>query len=320
MVIHQKLPEIRGDVIKKAREAKGISIHQISKELCFSVKQIEQIEAGERSHFYSLAIKVAAAKKVADYLGVDYQEVFDFGPDLVQQIEETRSSEQLIEQNSKVTEIASPIEKTEPIPTIVSEPEKIPDSLERFEEINEDLRPKKSKTKYIFLAFAAIVGTLIFSVDFPVREKVIEPPLSKLPTETIGNNSSNSEKKDDLPSAVPPSVTPAIAINTSQNVIAETCPPLDANQTTYRSPSPSKAGNMVYISSKIRQVVCVRDTSGKLEKKLLEVNGSHSFYGKAPFVLMTSGLAQADIFFQGYRVRLEDQNANSVVLEEVPFN
>ena len=85
MVIHQKLPEIRGDVIKKAREAKGISIHQISKELCFSVKQIEQIEAGERSHFYSLAIKVAAAKKVADYLGVDYQEVFDFGPDLVQQ-------------------------------------------------------------------------------------------------------------------------------------------------------------------------------------------------------------------------------------------
>ena len=66
-------------------------------------------------------------------------------------------------------------------------------------------------------------------------------------------------------------------------------------------------------------MVCVRDASGKLEKKLLEVNGSHSFYGKAPFVLMTSGLAQADIFFQGYRVRLEDQNANSVVLEEVPF-
>jgi transcriptional regulator with XRE-family HTH domain len=319
MVIHQKLPEIRGDVIKKAREAKGISIHQISKELCFSVKQIEQIEAGERSHFYSLAIKVAAAKKVADYLGVDYQEVFDFGPDLVQQIEEAKLSEQSTDQNSKVTETVSPIEKTEPIPTIVSEPEKSPESLERFEEINENSRPKKSKTKYVFLVFAVIVGAIVFSIDFPVREKVIEPPLAKLPTETIGNNSSNSEKKEDLPSTVPPSVTPAIVSNPSPNVNAETCPPLDANQTTYRSPSPSKAGNMIYISSKIKQVVCVRDASGKLEKKLLEVNGSHSFYGKAPFVLMTSGLAQADIFFQGYRVRLEDQNANSVVLEEVPF-
>ncbi|MEN9821166.1 MAG: hypothetical protein RL176_1069, partial [Pseudomonadota bacterium] len=48
-------------------------------------------------------------------------------------------------------------------------------------------------------------------------------------------------------------------------------------------------------------------------------NGSHSFFGKAPFVLMTSGLAQADIFFQGYKVRVEDQNAKSITLEEVPF-
>ena len=82
---HNPLPEIRGEVIKKTRESKGISIHEISKDLCFSVKQIEQIESGERSHFYSLAIKVAAAKKVADYLDLSYDDVFDFGPDLVQE-------------------------------------------------------------------------------------------------------------------------------------------------------------------------------------------------------------------------------------------
>ena len=44
MANDQKLPDIRADVIKKAREAKGISIPQMSKDLCFSVKQIEQIE------------------------------------------------------------------------------------------------------------------------------------------------------------------------------------------------------------------------------------------------------------------------------------
>ncbi|NDC21179.1 MAG: helix-turn-helix domain-containing protein [Burkholderiaceae bacterium] len=52
---HNPLPEIRGEVIKKTRESKGISIHEISKDLCFSVKQIEQIESGERSHFLFLS-------------------------------------------------------------------------------------------------------------------------------------------------------------------------------------------------------------------------------------------------------------------------
>jgi hypothetical protein len=100
---------------------------------------------------------------------------------------------------------------------------------------------------------------------------------------------------------------------------AENCPPPDANQLTYRSPSPSKAGNMVYISTRIKQVVCVKDATGKLEKRALDVNGSHSFFGKAPFVLMTSGISQADIFFQGYKVRIDDQNANSIMLEEVSY-
>ncbi|NBO87783.1 MAG: hypothetical protein EBV00_06575, partial [Burkholderiaceae bacterium] len=99
----------------------------------------------------------------------------------------------------------------------------------------------------------------------------------------------------------------------------ENCPAPDANQTTYRSPSPTKAGNMVYISSRIKQVVCVKDGTGKLEKRALDVNGSHSFFGKAPFVLMTTNLSQADIFFQGYRVRIDDPNASSVILEEVPY-
>ena len=102
MANDHKLPDIRADVIKKAREAKGISIPKMSKDLCFSVKQIEQIECGERSHFYSLAIKVSATKRVAEYLGLPFEEVFDFGPDLVQDIQ---SSEEPIQ--SEQTDLQS---------------------------------------------------------------------------------------------------------------------------------------------------------------------------------------------------------------------
>ena len=315
MANDQKLPDIRADVIKKAREAKGISIPQMSKDLCFSVKQIEQIESGERSHFYSLAIKVSATKRVAEYLGLPFEEVFDFGPDLLEAIQspdEQIGSEKNILPESKSTPVITP---ATPKPAVV---EKTPERLERFDPPSEEKPAKPAKTKYVFFAFAAVIVAVIMNIELPAKDKSTEPIVAKLPTESIENNA----KKEDTPispiSVSPPS-SPAVVPVVTAGVGAENCPPPDANQLTYRSPSPSKAGNMVYISTRIKQVVCVKDATGKLEKRALDVNGSHSFFGKAPFVLMTSGISQADIFFQGFKVRINDQNANSIVLEEVSY-
>jgi cytoskeleton protein RodZ len=309
MANRNSLPEIRGEVIKKTRESKGISIHQISKELCFSVKQIEQIESGERSHFYSLAIKVAATKKVADYLSLGYDDVFDFGPDLVQE-------SQLAEKNAGVVKGELSEEKPKELPIVTPIVEKIPESIERFDLSNDEPKPKPSNTKYAFFALFAVVAAVILTIDFPSKEKVIEPPLAKMPTESL-----DSAPKKEEPTPVAANNAAPVSASTPSVLTAanENCPTPDVNQITYRSPSPTKAGNMVYISSRIKQVVCVKDGTGKLEKRALDVNGSHSFFGKAPFTLMTTNLAQADIFFQGYRVRIDDPNLTTVVLEEVPY-
>lgn len=315
MANDQKLPDIRADVIKKAREAKGISIPQMSKDLCFSVKQIEQIESGERSHFYSLAIKVSATKRVAEYLGLPFEEVFDFGPDLLEAIQ--APDEQTVSEKNTVLapKPAAVITPATREPAVV---EKTPERLERFDPPSEEKPAKPAKTKYVFFAFAVIIVAVIMNIELPAKDKSTEPIVAKLPTESIENNA----KKEDAPispiSVSPPS-SPAVVPVVTAGVGAENCPPPDANQLTYRSPSPSKAGNMVYISTRIKQVVCVKDATGKLEKRALDVNGSHSFFGKAPFVLMTSGISQADIFFQGYKVRIDDQNANSIMLEEVSY-
>jgi cytoskeleton protein RodZ len=311
----QKLPEIRADVIKRAREAKGISIPQISKDLCFSVKQIEQIESGERSHFYSLAIKVSATKRVAEYLGLPFEEVFDFGPDLFEAIQSP--DEQIVPEKTTLPESKSTpvITPATPKPAVV---EKMPERLERFYPPAEEKEVKRSKTKYIFFALAAMIAAIVLNIDLPAKDKSTEPIVAKLPTESIESNA----KKEDAPispGSVSPPSSPAVVPVVTAGVGTENCPPPDAKQVTYRSPSPSKAGNMVYISTRIKQVVCVKDATGKLEKRALDVNGSHSFFGKAPFVLMTSGISQADIFFQGYKVRIDDQNANSIMLEEVSY-
>jgi hypothetical protein len=40
-----------------------------------------------------------------------------------------------------------------------------------------------------------------------------------------------------------------------------------------------------------------------------------SFYGKPPFKVMTGSLSQADVFFQGAKVRLTNPNYKTIVLE-----
>jgi CRISPR/Cas system CMR-associated protein Cmr5 small subunit len=73
------------------------------------------------------------------------------------------------------------------------------------------------------------------------------------------------------------------------------------------------------VQSRSAQTICIKDASGKLEKKSLEAGGSYSFYGKAPFVVMTSSLGQTDLFFQGYKVKIDNPNSKSIILEEVAF-
>jgi hypothetical protein len=92
------------------------------------------------------------------------------------------------------------------------------------------------------------------------------------------------------------------------------CPPSDASIENYRSPAASKPGNMVYVKMPTAQVICVEDGDGKVQSKAMEPSLGHSFYGKPPFKLLTSGLSSAEIFFQGYRVRPSNADSKSILL------
>ena len=312
-MVNQRIPDVRGDVLKKAREAKGISVSELATKVCFSIKQIEQLENGEKSHFYSLAIKANAAKRVADELGLAHEEVFDFGPDLVQ---DTKVSESRPIENTSDGEIKNSAQ--EPSIDLKSQPQ--PEQLERFHDTSKPI-VKKNSSFYIFggAAVVAAIGIVIFNVN---QSQPIKPAeLARLPSESIGNT--GDLKKEELPpvnQSTPTAAAPttsAMAGVPSQTV--DGCPAEEANSLSYRSPVATKAGNMVFVQSRSAQTVCVKDASGKLEKKSLEAGGSYSFYGKAPFVVMTSGLGQTDLFFQGYKVKIDNPNSKTIILEEVAF-
>ena len=74
----KKIPTIRSLAFIEARERLGLSTEVLALSACLSKKQIEQIENGEQSAFYSAALKLRSAQKVATILGLeeaDYLEV-----------------------------------------------------------------------------------------------------------------------------------------------------------------------------------------------------------------------------------------------------
>jgi hypothetical protein len=114
---------------------------------------------------------------------------------------------------------------------------------------------------------------------------------------------------------VTPQVTPAITPSPVLAVAANpACPLADASIENYKSPSANKPGNMVYIKVSTAQIVCMEDGDGKVQSKMIEAGLGHSFYGKAPLKLMTSGLSSAEVFFQGLRVRPSNADSKSILL------
>jgi len=80
MAVSQSFPIILGEKIKHARENLGLSIDDLATQVTLSKKQLEQIENGGEESFYSAAIKLIAARKVARILDLaedEYLEKFE---------------------------------------------------------------------------------------------------------------------------------------------------------------------------------------------------------------------------------------------------
>ena len=71
------IPNILSENFKKAREEQGLSIVELAGMATLSTNQIEQIENGGNKSFYTAAIKVQSAKKVAKLLGLTDEEAFE---------------------------------------------------------------------------------------------------------------------------------------------------------------------------------------------------------------------------------------------------
>ena len=329
-----KLPEIRKEAFKKARESAGLSTQDLALKACLSNRQIEQLESGEMSSFYGAQIKYTAAKKVATLLSLSEKDAFDFGsqPTAIEKavlVEETppvetkkiktnTAEENKTEVNkseankAETTKVEQPVSKS---PAIQAKPDV---ALELQDVVVEKSVAKQganlnSQRKWLLIlsAIAAVIFSVInlrplFFPEAP-KEAVAEVPV--VPVDPAPPNPAP------VPEEKASTALPATPLVASAAVSSTECPAMDSAPTTYRPDAPKKAADMVYMQSKSSQMVCVIDSLGKVQNKQLEPGVGVSVYGKAPLKVLTSGLDQVDLYFQGARVRPASLAGKTIILE-----
>jgi len=305
-----KQPEIRNGAFLKAREKLGLSVHDLAGQACLSARQIEQIENGEMSSFYGAQIKVTAARKVAKLLGLSEQDAFNLGDVVIDPKNEIapipEESNQLVAAEAKQSQdLAS--EKTQNIKVARINPAFAFSTAKG----SGSQQPGKQRVFIWLSLIAAAVFSVInlrplFFADKPeeivVKEEVIEQPIAEL-------------KAPEVAPASPIAAAPMPIQAASDVAVAEVCPTADAVVSSYKPAFPKKSADLDYEQAKTKQVVCVVDASGKTQQKSIDPNAGASFYGAPPFKILSAGLAQVDVYFQGAKVRPANLDGKTILLE-----
>lgn len=329
----EKLPEIRKEAFTKARESLGLSTKDLSGMACLSVRQIEQIENGESSSFYGAQVKFTAAKKVAGLLKLTPEDAFDFSgvaqpvkPAEVEEKlqEETKASAAEKKAKPEQTKEKNQAKETEQTKELVSQAPAAEPKAEKpiARKVTESVLDYSVKSKASvdpkkkIILLLAIAAAVIFSVvnlrplffPEPVKEEVV------IIQEVVPETPPASAPAEPAPAAQPATSVPVPATQPVAAASVE-CPPADASALNYKPDAPKKAGDMVYLQSKTAQTVCVVDATGKTQNKMLEPGVGASVYGKPPFKVLTGGLNQVDLYYQGAKVRTGNTSSKTIILE-----
>ena len=295
------MPKILGERFKQARKNLDLSVEDLVKKTTFSKQQIQQIEDGGYSAFYSLAIKFQSAKKVADILGLSHEEAFEM-PKIESEIDPEPEVLMAPQTPALVVNIVESKKKM---------PSQVPTPL---------LKASKARA----WAFWGVSAALLVGVGWVVFAPMLEadPALT-----VVQVPKSTSATKEEVKAE---SVVEQVQQSNSEQVQTSSATPLkNSNPSScslfgssaspilkYTPPKASKAGNQVYVLNKGEaQAICFEDVAGSIQQMTVLPNEGFNFSGKPPFKIISKSLNQFDVYYQGYRVK-PDVLGQAIILQE----
>jgi cytoskeleton protein RodZ len=349
------LPEIQGKVFKAAREKLRLEVQDLATKACLSKKHITELEQGGISSFYSESHKITVAKKVAKILQLDESLVlvhpdgdiaqqeslpFDAAVEDIPQPAKTPEIKAAKEEKVSVPEAKSVIEESiqqtsKPAAPAASKPLKV--SLENLQSGGQmdTSRPttKRSRSGFISILLLILVAGGLYSSKNEIIALFNPPAVEPQPVVVDGAAPQDSKEESANPAnpanpaapaspSAPSSAAPAAASVAAVAPLPSdvSCPKPDSGVTEQSVTEPNKPGNFVHVIVKSRQIVCVVDATGKSMMQSIEAGAGHTFGGKAPFTILTNGLAQTSVFFQGKIVRPINEQARTMRVKEASTN
>lgn len=302
----ESIPSINGDALKVRREKMGYKPEELAQKACLSKKHITELEQGGVTSFYSEAHKVTVAKKVAKLLELDELDVLVHPDgDAIRQkkLVFDASTQEPKNQRQELPDDVPP----DPVHISMPVQEKV-----NLENIKSGYFDKSQQAKSMFGkgtgAFTLIA--LVLGGIYITKENIIQlvSPTPEPPKVEVAQEQVVEEVK-------PESASPPVAITAAAPLDAA-CPKSDATPTSYTVADPTKPGNFVYVVTKTKQTVCVIDASGKSTMQTIDAGANHTFTGKSPFTVLTNGLAQVNVYFQGRPVKPASEQVRTLSLQE----
>jgi hypothetical protein len=308
-------------LLKRTREAVGMDEGVLARLACLSTAQVRQLEAGGGGLFYSITIKRQAYKRVMMVLGADppTHAPVSGGEASTESAAATQASSHTTIENIVALSSKSDYLERKPIQDF-------------FLDMRYRLLAHKqflSALVFLLLALALLVFNARLTSSFPDAPATAEVTPAK-----------QSETSPPIKSAAPPASTAAVSASVAPTV-ASPAPAAAGSAATVASPAPavpasaalaskgvathsgacafeagplaevvststSKPPNYVYVVSPVATQVCVVDGSKKATLLDLRANEGRSVYGNPPWQLSGNALKDAQIFFQGFRIKVPE--------------
>ncbi len=294
-----------GAYLRRLREEAGLELPVLARRLSLSTAQLLELESGGRSLFYSPAIRQLAVRKTLQHLGGDLTRLV------------TSQEPSALPPATGQTLPSEP-----PLHRPLGTPEASAASATRVGAGS--TTPKASRRRWVMPGGLAL-SALFFAGAVAVGHWERSPPLSQAGTAPFLVPPEAGRAAPALPPAAAETLaaSPVTREVPAQPASAEAraeageppCAPSPAPSVT--PPQASKPGDMVYVVSRASLDLCVIDGQGRPQQFRLEAGEGRSFYGPPPWQLHSSQLRQAQLYFQGWKVRLPAQVADRVELVEL---
>ncbi len=305
--------------LRQAREERGLSVSEAARWLTLSKSQIQQIEGGGFTAFYSPAHKALAVRKYASAIGLDPDVVLGLGVKLVgpsspaAEEGDVRAEDSLagasdngpenLAENVPANVPASRMPEDEarvPAPSAMSVP------VPRARPVASDVRaPAKSLVLGLLLFCAAAIT---FAIIRGSVERFAAPPVA---TVTAPANPAPASA-DPAPAARPDGV--AAAITEPSLGTGCTAAPSGASTPTWIPAYVRKPGTRLHIGGPTGAEVCVSDSAGKVSRLVLKAGTMQSIDGRPPYLVQSASLGVLQIFMQGMKVKVPSPSASIQLL------